>query len=116
MVGREISWIPLLSLGQTASDAPLETKLCVLPSPINAYIMYGVMGILSLFWIGGMRLSWTRGREIEYIELDNLGKDEVTQRTRRKRTCSYDLQGKIRDCILLLIFVVVYISISVLNA
>ena len=69
-----------------------ETKLCVLPSPIDGFVMYGIMALVSVLWIVGVKFRWRREtREGEYIELDNLAKDEENTdtegntRTRRHR-------------------------------
>ena len=79
--------------------ASFETKLCVLPSPINGYIIYALMAIISGGWICAIRRRLDQAGL--YIELDNLGKDEeIGQGYRllaKVRRWHIDIRGLIRD-------------------
>ena len=74
-----------------------ETRLCLLPAPLTGYILYAVMGIISLVWIVCMHCTWWRRKEIEYIELDNLWNVEEPGEAGGRRIMRCDIRGIARD-------------------
>lgn len=83
------------------------TKLCLLPSPIDAYITYGFMAIFSVVCIVVAHFScWRRSKRTRYVELSNLWKDEESVGgEERRRIWRSDIQGIAEDCVSLFVFV-----------
>lgn len=101
-----------------ADVSSIETKLCLLPSPINGYLIYTSMGVISCIWIVGTHyLCWKRLKKPVYIELDNLASDEEDLRDRlmAKRIWRGDFDSMTRDCVSLFIFIVIGFVLQIIG-
>lgn len=109
-----------MSLGANGGDVTpvFETRLCLLPSPIDGYIVYVVMIVISLVWIIATHCKcWQREKEVQYIELENLGKDEENLWTegRGKRIWRWDIRGIVRDILGMFCFIVICIILQIIG-
>jgi hypothetical protein len=103
-----------------STDQPsLEAKLCLLPSPINGYLIYASMGVISCIWIFGTHYScWRRLRKPVHIELDNLAKEEEDLRDQQHiGKCGWrrDIDGIVRDCVSLFIFIFIGFVLQIIG-
>jgi hypothetical protein len=70
--------------------------------------MYGVMACISVLWVIAMHWGRRQGsRGVEYIELDNLWKDEENGLGHGKMVWRLDIWGMARDGVYLLAFIAV---------
>ena len=94
---------------QDEEETPaFATKLCLLPSPIHGFILYGVMAVFSIIWIVASHIPcWRRVKPVVYIELDNLSNIEEALgiQTRVGFWRRGDIQGIARDCVSLFMFI-----------
>jgi hypothetical protein len=105
----------ILSLGRQNSPT-FETELCLLPSPVDGYILYVVMVITSLVCIVAIHSKcWERQKEVQYIELDNLGKDEENLWSPGKRIWRWDIRGIVKDITGMGVFILVCIILQILG-
>jgi hypothetical protein len=87
---------------------PLSTRLCLLPSPIEGYAIYAIMGILSMVCIILSHVSCRKNTsQVQYIELDRIPKDQEMQGGERRSILNNDIRGILKDSISLFIFVLV---------
>ena len=81
--------------------------------------IYGIMGIFSCIWIIGTHYSyWRRLNRPVYIELDNLAKGEEDLRNHQqisKRIWRGDINGVVRDCRSLFIFIVIGFVLQIIG-
>lgn len=97
-------------LEQRAVGPFYGTKSCLLPSPIDGYIIYAIMAIFSIIWIVTTHYPfsiWRRiNKNITYIELENLRKvEENVENQRTNMIWRGDIKGIGRDCLSLSIFI-----------
>ena len=99
----------MLSLVHSESEpASFETKLCLLPSPVDGFKVYGIMTCISMIWIIAIHcVRWRRQEEVEYIELDNLWKDEENRGVKGKKVWRWDIRGMAKDVVYLFAFIAI---------
>ena len=108
--------------GPPVTDATsLQAKLCLLPSPIDGYLIYAIMSVISCMWIIGTHYSfWRRLKKPVYIELDNLAKEGENlgdhNQNGKRIWRRGDIHGIIRDCTSLFIFVVIGFVLQIMGA
>lgn len=88
------------------------TKSCLLPSPIDGYIIYAIMALFSVIWIVATHCPFSIWKRLNkspvYIELEDLGKvEENVENQRINRICRGDIKGIGRDCVSLSIFIAI---------
>lgn len=96
--------------GKEREPPPFATKPCILPSPLDAYVSYGIMAGISFVMIVLTHIS--HGRRHSYTEL-NKAETEVSTRSPPRRYIRIDVHGILRDCINMFIFVAICLAMQV---
>ena len=74
------------------------------------------MVLISFIWILMTHCKcWERQKEVQYIELENLGTDKEDLWSPGRRIWRWDIRGIAKDCLGMFVFIVVCIILQIIG-